>query len=216
MTRPRILVTGFSAFPGAPRNPTETLVGALDVRRLATRLDIELAATVLPTEYAAVAQMLPRLWAQVRPDAAIHFGLHGRAGQVRVETRGANYMRPFPDAARRHPDRVAIEPDGPLHRRATLPAARLNAALRAEGIPARLSHDAGGYLCNYATYLSLGLAREGTIAGFVHLPWPAEVRARRAPHERPGWSALALAMETAIAVTAVTVRNRRLSGHAPQ
>lgn len=215
MIRPRLLVTGFSPFPGAPRNPTQTLVGDLDVTRLARRFDIDLATAILPTEYAAVSEILPRLWTDIRPDAVIHFGLHGRAGQVRVETHGANYMRPFPDAARRRPDRIAIEPGGPLHRRVTLPAARINSAIQRAGVSAKLSHDAGGYLCNYATWLSLGLAEgrapaEGrAIAGFVHLPWPAEDRAPRAPAVRPSRAALAVAVETAIAVTAIAARNRR-------
>jgi len=222
MAKPRLLVTGFSAFPGAPRNPTETLIDALDVSRLARRLDIDLAAAVLPTEYDAVSQILPRLWNDIRPDAVIHFGLHGRAGQVRVEMRGTNYMRPVPpDAARRHPGRIAIEPGGPMHRRASLPVDRIRSATRRAGVPARLSHDAGGYLCNYALWLSLGLA-EGrgesgpAIAGFVHLPWPAEERAPRAPAVRPSWGGLAVAMETAIEVTAVAARARSLPGLARQ
>lgn len=210
---PRILVTGFSAFPGAPRNPTEALIAALDVKRLARRLNIELAATVLPTEYEAVAELLPKLWTELKPDAVVHFGLHGRTGKVRVETRAANHTSPIrPDAAGRFPRRATIEPEGPPHRPVTLPAVRLKVAIERAGVPAVLSPDAGGYLCNYATFLSLALAGERAangrrpLAGFVHLPWPAEVPARRAPAGRPGWAALARAVETAIAVSASGVR----------
>jgi pyroglutamyl-peptidase len=45
--------------------------------------------------------------------------------------------------------------------------------LRAEGIPAVASRDAGGYLCNYLFYgLMHLLAAEdsGAIGGFVHVP----------------------------------------------
>jgi pyroglutamyl-peptidase len=223
MPHSRILVTGFSAFPGAPVNPTETLVGQLDIRRIARRFDIELAATVLPTEYAAVTDLLPRLWSDFEPDAVIHFGLHGRARTVRVETRAANHASPIrPDAAKRLPERMTIEPGGPAHRRVTLPAVRLAAALRRAGVPSALSIDAGGYLCNYATWLSLALVEERggpgprPLAGIVHVPWPAEIRARRAPADRPGWAALAEAVETAIAATALAVRNRRLPDQARQ
>lgn len=210
MTKPRLLVTGFSPFPGAPRNPTEVLVSALDVRRLARRLDIDLAATILPTEYAGVADLLPRLWKDLKPDAVVHFGLHGRARTVRIETRAVNYMSPIkPDAAGFTPARTAIEPGGPDFRRVTLPTARLVVALERAGVPATLSPDAGGYLCNYAVWTSLARAvgkKRKPLAGFVHLPWPAEISAPRAPAGRPGWAELSLAMETAIAVSAQAVR----------
>ena len=47
------------------------------------------------------------------------------------------------------------------------PAARLVALARKSGLPARLSHDAGDYLCNESFYLSLLMDRR---AGFVHVP----------------------------------------------
>jgi len=210
MARPRLLVTGFSAFPGAHRNPTEVLVNALDVGRLARRFDIDLAAAILPTEYGAVSALIPTLWDDVKPDAAIHFGLHGRARTVGIETRAANHATPTkPDAAGFVPDRTSIEPGGPFHRRVTLPTERLVVALNRAGVPATLSPDAGGYLCNYATWLSLRQAQGRGLAGFVHLPWPAQVRAPRAPSGRPGWGALARAMEVAIATGALAVRTRR-------
>jgi hypothetical protein len=38
-------------------------------------------------------------------------------------------------------------------------------------VPARLSHDAGSYLCNYAYWLGLeAAARHGSIVAFVHVP----------------------------------------------
>ncbi|WP_436639916.1 pyroglutamyl-peptidase I [Microbaculum sp. FT89] len=214
MAKPRLLVTGFSSFPGARRNPTEVLVNALDVKRLVRRFDIDVAAAILPTEYAAVSDLLPRLWNDVRPDAAIHFGLHGRARTVRIETRAANHATPVrPDAGGKRLAALAIEPGGPPYRRTTLPAEKIVVALRRAGIPATLSADAGGYLCNYATWVSLTAARgktggAGGPAGFVHLPWPAEERAPNAPSGRPGWGALALAMETVIATGAQAVRMR--------
>lgn len=206
MPTPRILATGFSAFPGARRNPTEVLIGGLDVRRLARRFDIDLAATILPTEYQAVEDILPQLWTAVRPDAVIHFGLHGRAGQVRIEQRGANYIRTTPDAAGRRSGRIAVRPGGPLFHNATLPVTRTVAALRRDGIAATASSDAGGYLCNYALYRSLELAPPGAIAGFVHVPWPAEEHAPRAPVRRPAWADLMRAVENTLRTATMAVR----------
>ena len=45
--------------------------------------------------------------------------------------------------------------------------------LRAQGIPARVSHHAGTYLCNAALYLSHYFAEQlelPTRAGFIHVP----------------------------------------------
>lgn len=209
----RILATGFSAFPGARSNPSEALVRGLDVDALSRRLGIGLATAILPTEYAAVRQMLPRLWADLDPDAVIHFGLAGRAAAIRLEAFGRNASAPFrPDAAGSLPGGRLIEAGGPAVRRATLPVARLRAALDRHGIPAAISVDAGGYLCNFATYLSLSIADRRPapkpLAGFVHLPWPAEERVPRAPSGRPGWAQLALAVEIAVAVTALATRGR--------
>ena len=208
MSRPRILVTGFSSFPGARRNPTEALMNGLDVVRLAGRFDIELAASVLPTEYEAAAELVPALWKEIEPDAVIHFGLHGRAGMVRIERRAKNHVSPVrPDAAGYRPEWPEIDPAGPAIRRATLPVDVLTAALHARGVPARPSHDAGSYLCNFASYLSLGLAGNA-ITGFVHLPWPLEVPAPHAPPDRPAWAQLRLAVEETVRVVAIAARRR--------
>jgi hypothetical protein len=61
----------------------------------------------------------------------------------------------------------AIDPAGPLALRSTLPVDAIVAALEAEGIPAEVSRDAGGYLCNHVFYVLLQSGRRG---GFVHVP----------------------------------------------
>lgn len=207
MKRLRLLVTGFSAFPDVPLNPTQVLVEDLDVFRLSRRLGVDVAASVLPTEYEAVSTLLPALWKEVRPDAVLHLGLHGRAATVRVETRAVNRRSlAARDARGERPASPHIERGGPAVRIATFPSARIAAAIAAGGVPAVLSRDAGRYLCNYASYLSLGLAPEGAVAGFVHLPWPAEMEARKAPSVRPGWNGLERAVDIAVSETAKWAR----------
>jgi pyroglutamyl-peptidase len=45
-------------------------------------------------------------------------------------------------------------------------------AMRASGIPARLSRDAGRYVCNYAYWRALTLAgrKGGPLVQFIHVP----------------------------------------------
>jgi pyrrolidone-carboxylate peptidase len=78
-----------------------------------------------------------------------------------------------------------IDPAGPVAYRSTLPVDAIVAALRAEGIPAAASRDAGGFLCNHAFYVLMRLLeqeRPGTTGGFVHVPaeMPPETLVRAA------------------------------------
>ncbi|MEZ5840105.1 MAG: pyroglutamyl-peptidase I [Hyphomicrobiales bacterium] len=195
-----ILLTGFSAFPGAPVNPTGTLVEGL--AGIAARRGLDVATAILPTEYAAVDACLPHLLAE--PKVILHFGLARKARAMRLERRATNHLATWrPDAAGRTPPGPAIEPRGPQARPATLPVAPALARLRQRGLDATASIDAGDYLCNYLLYRSLALTREqGRIVGFVHIPLPAELRASRrgnAPAMATMISAAAVVLDVALA-----------------
>ena len=71
------------------------------------------------------------------------------------------------------PDTPEIAPGGPRMRRARLPWGAVMTALAARRLPARLSCDAGSYLCNLVLYRSLGHAHTRPMpryTGFVHIP----------------------------------------------
>jgi pyroglutamyl-peptidase len=58
--------------------------------------------------------------------------------------------------------------------------------LRRRGLPARISRDAGGYLCNALLYHSLEIARRSSLpsrTGFIHLP--ANLVGERRPSLEP-------------------------------
>jgi hypothetical protein len=67
-----------------------------------------------------------------------------------------------------------IDPAGPLAFRSTLPVDEIAAALEAEGIPAEVSRDAGGFLCNHVFYVLMQTLDPKRIGGFIHVP-PAYV-----------------------------------------
>jgi pyroglutamyl-peptidase len=170
--RPRILVTGFSSFPGAPRNPTERLIAELERRRdeLGTLGDVRLA--VLDVEYRTLPEALSRLGAEVRPDIAIHFGLSGKAGGFTLERLARNAVGPLPDNAGHVPEArtiCALADTFP----SSLPLDEMRIALEAAGLPVDWSDDAGDYLCNYLFYHSRAGLAEGfapPVSGFVHVP----------------------------------------------
>lgn len=167
----RVLLIGFGPFPGAPVNPSAALVKALARLRRPALAAIERTTHIFATAYAAVDRDLPKLFA-AKPDIVLMFGVAGRRRQVSIETRARNAVSLlFPDASGHHPQRGVITPGEPTARKGHAPFARLLGAMRPSGVGARLSHDAGRYLCNYAYWRALQQSRAGRpLVAFVHIP----------------------------------------------
>jgi pyroglutamyl-peptidase len=177
-----ILVTGFGPFPGAPFNPTGPLVQWLARMRRPALADTKIVAHIFPTSYAAVDRDLPRLIARHKPDALLMFGLAPRARTLRIETRARNTVSLLPDASGIALRRLTIAASGPAALALPAPARCLLAAVRAAGVPATLSRDAGRYLCNYLCWrLAEAAGKPGGphVAVFVHVP-----KVRRGPVPR--------------------------------
>lgn len=171
--RPRILLTGFSVFPGAPVNPTEALVESLS--DVPPTIDAECRAAVLSVEYATVAAQLSELCAGFAPDIALHFGLAQACDGFRLERIARNTnAQARPDNLGNLPSSQAIC-DGPETLASTLPLQRIARRLKAAGLPVEWSEDAGGYLCNTVFTLSVAHACDGlapSMTGFIHVPPP--------------------------------------------
>lgn len=167
----RVLITGFGPFPRAPSNPSALVAQALARRRRPALASLVRSAHVFATRYADIDRDLPRLLA-LRPDIVLMFGLAGRARELRIETRARNAASALlPDAGRRRPQHPTIEMGAPPARTARAPFSHLAAALRSRKVPARLSRDAGTYLCNYAYWRALAAAPNGQpLVLFVHIP----------------------------------------------
>jgi len=167
----RVLLVGFGPFPGAPFNPSADLAKALARRRRPALAGIQLVPHVLKTTYAAVDLQLPGLLA-LKSDIVLMFGLAGRRRHLCIETRARNAVSVlFPDASGYRPRRSVIVPGKPTALRGTAPFHNLLGALRRYPIPARLSRDAGRYLCNYIYWRALERAAKGhPLVQFVHIP----------------------------------------------
>ncbi len=180
----RILVTAFGAFPGAPSNPTLSIIARLGKSRRAALFDVEIVTRALPVVYAGALIRLARLIGDIQPDAIVHLGLAGRRKAMSVESRALNRLGPLrQDAARQTPESNRIRPGGRDALKARWPAVRLATVLKGAGAGAQLSIDAGDYVCNQTLYLSLELS--GVPTGFIHIPRP---RPRR-PEWRMGAAA---------------------------
>jgi pyroglutamyl-peptidase len=158
--RTTVLLTGFGPFPDMPVNATMVLVPAVAERARLTYPGVVFVTEILPTEWAAAPARLAEMMGTLYPDVAIHFGVSPRARGFEIETRAVNQCAPLADACGALPAGLAVDPGGPDQLRTRLPAAHIVARLRALGIPAFLSRDAGTYLCNAVLYASLDGLRE--------------------------------------------------------
>lgn len=170
---PVILLTGFGPFPSVDHNATQVLVPALAQLARARHPGIAFIETILPTEWEIAPRIVADLIAQYDPTAALHFGVARGAEGFRIEIQAANTCRPMPDAEGRLPVLDRHSADGPDVRTATLPHDVILKRLACHGLPAALSDDAGGFLCNAVLYHSLAAARatqRPMLSGFVHIP----------------------------------------------
>jgi len=167
----RVVIAGFGPFPGAPSNPSGRLATALARRRRPALADIEITSHVFATAYAAVDRDLPKLLAR-NPDVVLIFGLASRRRHICIETRARNARSVlFPDVNGYRPERTAIETGQTEARTGNAPFHQLLNGVRQNKLPARLSRDAGTYLCNYTYWRALQHAPgKNPLVQFVHTP----------------------------------------------
>jgi pyroglutamyl-peptidase len=135
--------------------------------------DVELSSHIFPVTYRAVDQELPKVLAKLRPQALLMFGLAGRTGYVRVETRARNAVTMlWPDAAQTRARKGSIA-DGADAQRFGPHTAKLLRAAKATGLDARASRNAGSYLCNYLSWRAIEAVNADSgprLAAFIHIP----------------------------------------------
>jgi len=169
----RILVTGFGPFPGAPFNPTEPLVKRLTQLRRPALDGVTLTGHIFHVTYRTVDRELPELIAQLNPQALLMFGLATRSAHLRIETRARNAVTThLPDADGNRAQKTSIV-HGADARLFGPHTANLLHAARAAGIDARLSRDAGAYLCNYLSWRAIEATQQPAgpaLASFIHVP----------------------------------------------
>ncbi len=171
--RPVILLTGFGPFPGVPANATTILVPRIALAARRAFAGAEIVSDIVPTEWDAGLHVATELYRDWRPDIALHFGVSRKATGFEIETRGRNKCQQSQDAAGLLPALDRVSAFGPEFLQSPLPAAHIVERLRRRGLPAMVSRDAGGYLCNALLYRGLESTRclsDATRVGFVHLP----------------------------------------------
>ncbi|MBV9287766.1 MAG: pyroglutamyl-peptidase I [Hyphomicrobiales bacterium] len=194
-----ILVTGFEPFGGEMVNASWEATRRLDGRRWD---DCVAVACRLPCVYDECVLILSEALKRARPDALLMTGQAARRGVICVERFGRNAAN-----ARTPDNRGVIRPPeapgyGPDEIETSAPAAAVARAIRAAGLPVRLSTHAGNYVCNHLYYGALSHLRAAapqTPAIFLHLPATPEQTPPRASRGRLAAADAARALQAAAA-----------------
>ena len=151
-----ILVSGFDTFESIVRNPSKELVNRLDGSRIGSKT---IVGAVLDVTYRAVREELFPLIRGVRPELILCFGVAASRQHVEIES----IARYRPDSRADTIGECWWETEGP-----SLQSTASVAAI-AGAFDARVSEDAGSYVCN-ATLYSVLRAFPGIATCFVHIP----------------------------------------------
>ena len=154
---------------------------------------------MLPCAYDLCVVELVSLIESLRPRAVLMTGQAARRGTVCVE----RFARKATDAAA--PDNRgafgAMAEDGPDAIETTTPARQIAQAIRGVGVAARVSTDAGDYVCNHLYYHALRRLNGDSTpipAVFIHLPATPEQSPRGASRGRLATCDAVRALRTAI------------------
>jgi pyroglutamyl-peptidase len=167
-----ILLVAFLPFGGRRRNESAQALRALGLSR-AQRDRVR--ALLLPVSWRRGLARLGRALARPGLAAVVLTGEAGGRGVVTPEAWARNRAGAAKDVDGRRAPSALLERRGPARRKATWDAGDVVRVLRRARVPARVSRDAGAYLCNAAFFLALGRARSSRPplpTAFVHLPVP--------------------------------------------
>jgi pyroglutamyl-peptidase len=156
----RTLLTGFGPFRNVVDNPSARIVAHF---ARAGAPGHALTTRVLPVSFAEAGREVGALLTAGAFDVALLMGVASREPGFRLEQFG-RYSDPDADAgARPNPDSY------PCH----LVLEPIQETLEAAGVPARLSTDAGSYVCDHTYYCGLHAIAEASMATrclFLHVP----------------------------------------------
>ena len=175
----RLLITGFGPFGGSRVNPAIQAVRALPD----TVGEWELCKREIPVTFRGAPEALLRAVDETGPDAVLMIGLAAGRHAVTPERQGVNEIAArIPDNAGDLPQNEPVVPGGPEVLYSTLPVEDMTEAIKAAGVPAQLSEDAGRYVCNallYAALYGMENSDDPVPAAFIHVPATPELAGER-------------------------------------
>jgi pyroglutamyl-peptidase len=177
MTSRPALVTGFAPYGGRGSNPACEAAYALDGRTVG---GVRIHGRALPVSSTKLRDCASALLHELDPSVVISIGLWPGEPMIRIERFGHNLADfEIPDNEGTVLVDQPLGANGPNAFKATVPVQRIQSALLAAGIPARLSSSAGTFLCNACLFSFLSAIEASprpALCGFLHVPYqPAQV-----------------------------------------
>ena len=171
----RLLITGFAPFGGDGINPSWQAVRALPERVGGW----ELYKRELPVAFRGGPQALFEALEEAEPDAVLMIGLAAGRDGITPERQAVNGKDArIPDNEGDRPQNEPVVPGGPEVLFSTLPVEDMTEAILSAGVPARVSDNAGRFVCNallYSALYRLEQADDPVPAAFIHVPATPEL-----------------------------------------
>lgn len=170
----RILITGFDPFGGEKINPALESVKLLPDNIEGHTID----KLEIPTVFHESKHVLEVRMKQYDYDIVLAIGQAGGRFELTPERVGINVDDArIADNEGQQPIDECIQQDGAVAYFSNLPVKRMTEAIKANGVPARLSNTAGTFVCNHILY-QLGYLHATQFPrikfGFIHVPFIPE------------------------------------------
>jgi pyroglutamyl-peptidase len=168
----RVLISGFEPFSGRDNNPTALLVDALNNRDIEIPAELVVDQVLLPVTFEKSFEVLQEKISAFNPDMVICFGLAAKRETIELENTAVNKIHAdIKDNNGEAPLDQLISPDSPETYLSTLPIQGIAGALQKEGLPVKISNDAGNFVCNYLFYRLMETNQDTErLCGFIHVP----------------------------------------------
>jgi|MudIll2142460700_1097286.scaffolds.fasta_scaffold217306_1 pyroglutamyl-peptidase len=170
--RIRILVTGFEEFGGYSKNPSKELVQYINLVKPDGFSDhLEVRGIVLPVLYNESWNRLHDEIVRYQPDIVLSYGFNPGSNSVSLERTARNYDGGSADNNNVRHEGPIVEGELPYYY-SSLPLGDLERNLTLQGIPVRISDNAGSYVCNHLFYQLMDYYHhdKSGSAGFIHVP----------------------------------------------
>lgn len=177
----RVILTGFDLYGpyNCDSNPSRDVAFTYNNKKVG---DVEVTGLVLPVLYHGCFNVLLEKIKQASPDAILNVGITSIATRLRLETFAKNIMNgKYPDANGWSPKGEPIAEGGNLYYPSTADIVELAHFLHTSGIPAEISVDSEGFMCNAILYQTSRYIIEGKLPiknALVHSPWTDDYSGR--------------------------------------
>lgn len=170
-TKRTVIVTGFGPFGGHTINASSVAVRMLDEEGLKNK-SVQLLVEELPVEYETVKATVPYLWKQYDPLLVVHVGVSGIATELTLEQLAHNDGYDKLDTQGKCPSSQCCVDDQDKNcvLVSGIDMEKVCAKINSSDIKAKakVSHDPGRYLCDFAYFSSLHISHHN--AAFIHVP----------------------------------------------